>query len=264
MEPFVEGLVPVTENGIMYLVNNLPDGRSIKVVEYVNGEWQPSYKSMKDFVREDGTFDYEAAQKTMIMRMGPVADVDGQQARSVDMRDYRRFAAEAQQIWDGLTGLKPSEFTVMSGPNTKGDLTTGRRFDMHILNSAGEWQLIGWAKNPTGDETVFVLATSDGPIALLDVGKIDYKHLNNLDSIEEAVREMATQTSTQTGTQINVMFFMDTTLNPRFNGTVNAEQVAVMRAYVLGMGINSDEVAGLKAQACKKYPLVVYDLSTDG
>ena len=103
----------------------------------------------------------------------------------------------------------------------------------------GQWQLIGWAKNPAGPESVFIIATSDGPVALLNVGEIGYTHLNNQDSIEEWVAELADQTSTQFGTSDVIMMFLDPTPNPRFEGTVDADKVELMRAYIRGMGIDA-------------------------
>lgn len=238
MQAHVEGLVAQQEGDVFYLVRELTDGRQIKVFEYADDEWRPSYQSMKEFVREDKTFDLEAAMQTMFMRMGPVDDVDGQSAMSVNMEDYQRFAQAAQKIWEGLSGLKPAKFNGGNG-GTGTQLSAETSFNLTILTSVGQWQLIGWAKNPTGPESVFVIATSDGPVALLNVGEIGYTHLNNQDSIEEAVKELADQTSTQFGTSDVVVMFLDPTPNPRFNGAVDADKVELMRAYIRGMKINA-------------------------
>jgi hypothetical protein len=244
MESHVEGLMATQEGDVFYLVQELADGQQIKVFEYVNNEWQPSYVDMGKFVREDKTFDLEAAMQTMFMRMGAVADVDGQPAMSVNMEDYQRFVEKAQAIWNGLSGLKPANFNSRSG-GTRVDLAAGSAFELSLQDGISQWQLIGWAKNPTGPESVFVIATSDGPVALLNVGEVGYTHLNNKDSIEEVVIELANQTSTQFGDSDVVMLLLDPTPNSRFNGTVNADKVALMRAYIRGMKIDAAAIRSM-------------------
>lgn len=273
MLPHVEGMVGEQKDGVFYLVKEMADGRQIKAFEFVDEEWRPSYESMDLFVREDKTFDLEAAQQTMFMRMGPVDNVDGQSAMSVNMDDYQRFAQKCKSIWQGLTGLVPSGFSYFSGIGSP-FLAAGKDLSIRVENSVNQWQLIGWAKNPDGAESVFVVATSDGPVALLNVGGVGYTHLNNKDSIEEGVVELANQTSTQFGTSDVMSFLVDTRTNPIFNGTVDATKVELMRAYVRGMGINGPEIAAMmfgdiaaQRKALKfmfeHYPVPVYDFSGD-
>jgi len=238
MQAHVEGLVAQQEGDVFYLVRELTDGRQIKVFEYADNEWRPSYQSMKEFVREDKTFDLEAAMQTMFMRMGPVDDVDGQPAMSVNMEDYQRFAQEAKKIWEGLSGLKPADFWGGNG-GTYVCLEAETAFTLTILTSVGQWQLIGWARNPAGPESVFVIATSDGPVALLNVGEIGYTHLSNKDSIEKVLVKFLNQTSTQSGNADVIQLLLDPTINSEFNGTINAGKAELMRAYIRGMKINA-------------------------
>lgn len=273
MLPHVEGLVGEQKDGVFYLVKETTDGRRIKVFEFVKKTWQPAY-DFKPLVREDKTFDLETAMQTMFMRMGPVDNVDGQAAMSVNMEDYQRFAQECQSIWNGLTGLVSSGLGYRSGGNMSFALGAGKDVSMRIENSVNQWQLIGWAKNPAGAESVFVIATSDGPVALLNVGGVGYTHLNNKDSIEEGVMELANQTSTKFGLGDVIMLLLDPRSNPQFNGTVDPVKAELMRAYVRGMGIKGEEITAMmfgditaQRKALKfmleHYPVPIYDFSGD-
>ncbi len=273
MESYVEGLVPVIENGITFLVNNLPDGRSIKVFEYANDEWRPSYLDMDKFVREDKTFDLEAAMQTMFMRMGPVADVGSRPAMSVNMEDYRRFVEKTQSIWNGLKGLKPGVLQAGSGGQHV-VLSADLIFFLNIPTTVGQWQLIGWAKNPAGEETVFVIATAEGPLALLNVGDVGYTIFDYSEPIEEGVAEWANQTSTQFGRVDVIDLLMETSKNPNFIGTVNADRLELMRAYIRGMGIDARAIyammhgpksAQIKAMKYlfEHYPAPIYKFQGD-
>lgn len=242
MLPHVEGMVGEQKDGVFYLVKEMADGRQIKAFEFVNEEWRPSYESMDLFVREDKTFDLEAAQQTMFMRMGPVDNVDGQSAMSVNMDDYQRFAQKCQSIWQGLTGLATSGFIGTNGGHPS-DLSAGNQFSIRIASSGDQWPLIGFARNPIGSESVFVVATSDGPIALLNVGDLEYNLYDNDNySIEEGVEKLSNG-----ALEFDDIFilFLNAELNPNFRGKVNPVKLEMMRAYVLGMGINGSEIAAM-------------------
>lgn len=244
MAGHVEGLVGVWENQEAYLVKEMADGRRVKVFEHVDGEWRPAYGSMYLFVREDKTFDLETAQQTMFMRMGPVADVDGQPAMSVNMDDYQRFVTEMKSIARGLTGLGPSGFIGTGGGGLNYSiLAVGPELAITIYEPGDQWQLIGWAKNPVGAESVFVVATSDGPIALLNVGHNGYNWADNDNvSVEEGVAKVADR-SLDCGD--NFRLFVDVRLNPDFRGEVDADKLSQMRAFVRGMGINGRELLSM-------------------
>ena len=81
-----------TVDGVFEVVTTLEDGQKIVMFEYVDGAWRPSYKSMGEFITEDGGFKLEDALKYLVIRK------DGEY--KLDQGDYDRFVEEVNGIWE--------------------------------------------------------------------------------------------------------------------------------------------------------------------
>jgi len=153
-----------TVDGVFEVVTTLEDGQKIVMFEYVDGAWRPSYKSMGEFITEDGGFKLEDALKYLVIRK------DGEY--KLDQGDYDRFVEEVNGIWEawckelvasGNLGAYQDGQKLEIAHHSNQDYFRGYVMIMEVNEEAGEMLQVLGAMSVEGSEAkVAAVGGADG------------------------------------------------------------------------------------------------------